>query len=86
MAVHAHKSKLAEVHRLAAEAINNRLKGTDYVMSRCLLGIWVEPDGNVVVHLNSGGNATAVMNALWRKHQVNTDIHPEYGVLVWTED
>lgn len=85
MTVHPLQTKLAEVHRLSREAIRNRLKGTGNDLSKCLIDIWAEPDGVVVVHLNSGGNAGAVTHALWRRYKVDSALHPEYGVLVWVE-
>ena len=83
MATHGLSTKMAEIHTQAARAINERLKGTGYDLSRCLLDMWAEPDGVIVLHLNSSGNGIAVTHALWNRYKVDSDIHPEYGVLVW---
>lgn len=86
MTVHGLQTKMAEVHRLAYGGIAYRLRGTGKDIARCIIGIWAEPDGTVVVHVNSGGNATAVVHALWRHYRtVDSIIHPDYGVLVWVE-
>lgn len=83
MTVHGLQTKMAEVHRAARDAIHDRLQGTGYDMNKCLIDIWAEPDGVIVLHLNSGGNASAVTHALWHRHNVESALHPEYGVLVW---
>ncbi|TIC83612.1 hypothetical protein E8D34_15935 [Nocardioides sp. GY 10113] len=72
-----------EIRSLAREAINNRLEGTGHEMSRCLIGMWAEPDGVLVLHVNSGGNSIAVTHALWSRFKVDSAPHPEYGVLIW---
>jgi hypothetical protein len=74
---------MAEVHAAASAAIRDRF-GRDPDLPARLLGIWVEPDGRVVLHLNSVETASVVTHALWLHYQVDSAIHPEHGVLVWT--
>lgn len=83
MTVHGLQTKMAEIERAARDAINDRLRGTGYDMHKCLIDIWAEADGVIVLHLNSGGNASAVLHVLWNRFTVESAIHPEYGVLVW---
>lgn len=85
MTTHALDKKMAEIRNLACDAINNRLKGTGYDMARCLIDMWAESNGVIVLHLNSGGNSTVVAHALWNRYSVKSDLHPEYGVLVWVD-
>ncbi|MEV7431821.1 hypothetical protein AB0N29_19570 [Nocardioides sp. NPDC092400] len=76
------QTKIAQIQQEARRAINNRLAGTGHDIRKCLIDVRSEPDGTVVVHVNSGGNANAVMHALWNRHAVDSALHPDYGVLV----
>ena len=52
----------------AIGAIRTRYGPED--LSTRLLGTWAEPDGAVVLHLNSVETAGVVTHALWRRHEV----------------
>lgn len=75
-------TKLSDVHGQASRAIQER-PGAARDGDAHILAFWMEPDGSVVLHLDSAENAAVVMHALWRRYEVNGDLHPEYGVLVW---
>lgn len=76
------RTKLSDIHAVASRAIEDR-QGVPRDGEAHILAFWMEPDGAVVLHLDSAENASAVMHALWRCYEVNGDLHPEYGVLVW---
>lgn len=76
------RPKVSDVHALASRAIQEHL-GAPSDGDAHILSFWMESDGSVVVHLDSAENASVVMHALWRRYEVNGDVHPECGVLVW---
>lgn len=71
-----------EVRAIATEAL---IVGhaTGEVDSSCMLASWLDPDGLVVLQLDCVHAASVVAHALWRRHVVNCDVHPEHGLLVW---
>lgn len=76
------RTKLSDVHGEASRAIRERPDASRDGDAH-ILSFWMEPDGSVVLHIDSVENASVVMHALWRRYEVNSDLHPECGVLVW---
>lgn len=81
MATRSISTKLSDVRSQAFGAIQDRLGGGHAGRHR-IIGAWMEPDGSVVLHLDSAEDAAVVMYTLWRRYEVNGDLHPERGVLV----
>ena len=74
--------KAEEVGGVASSALVGTLKN-GHDPSKCMVGMWLEPDGRVVLHLDCVASTSAVAHALWRRFEVHSDVHPEYGILIW---
>lgn len=73
-------TKTVEVHATACGALQAQFGPKE---ERRLLGLWIEPDGRVMLHLDSTETASVVAHALWRRYRADGGLHPEHGVLIW---